>query len=57
VSEEEEKPFYNDFFKHKEIMIEQIKAGKNREDIIKSLREKYIVSKATATLILNLKAE
>jgi len=50
----DEKPWYNDFNKHKNIMLERIKAGETPEDILKSLKEKFLVSKKIQEEIMNL---
>ena len=53
-AQEEEKPWYNDLNLHKQKMIEDIQAGKSPDQIIRSLREKYKLSNATADQIKGL---
>jgi hypothetical protein len=50
----EDKPWYNDFDKHKGKMIEDIGSGKTADQIIKSLGDKYKLSKATREAIQGL---
>jgi hypothetical protein len=47
----DEKPWYNDFEKQKATMIERIASGTTADQIIKSLRDKYKLSKAIADQI------
>jgi hypothetical protein len=49
--DQEEKPWYNDFEKQKATMIERIASGTTADQIIKSLRDKYKLSKAIADQI------
>jgi hypothetical protein len=50
----DEKPWYNDLNLHKQRMIDDIQAGKTPDQIIKSLRETYKLSTATADQIKGL---
>jgi hypothetical protein len=50
----DDKPWYNDFDKHKGKMIEDIASGKGADQIIKSLGDKYKLSKATREAIQDL---
>jgi hypothetical protein len=50
-SDQQEKPWYNDFEKQKATMIERIASGTTADQIIKSLRDKYKLSKAIADQI------
>ena len=49
------KPWYNDFEKHREKMIEEIKKWKKPEDIIAKLEEKYKINREVRQKIMNLK--
>jgi hypothetical protein len=49
--ESDDKPWYNDFDKQKATMIERIASGTTADQIIKSLRDKYKLSKAIADQI------
>jgi len=54
--QEPEKPWYNDFDTQKDLMIKQIATGKKADQIIKSIRDKYKLSKAIADQIKALEA-
>lgn len=50
-----EKPWYNNFWKDKDLMVDKIASGeKTAEQIIASLEEKYMLSKSTKESILAL---
>jgi len=49
-----EKPWYNDFDEHKEGLIERIKKGQTPDQIVKSIREKFKLSKETEKKIREL---
>jgi len=50
----DEKPWYNDFEKHKDRMIDKIGDGESVDMIIESLKEKYKLSKETEAKIRGL---
>ncbi len=52
--QDDDKPWYNDFDKHRAQMIADIGAGKTADQIIKSLSDKYKLSKATRESIQGL---
>jgi hypothetical protein len=49
--QDNDKPWYNDFDKQKSTMLERIAAGTTADQIIKSLRDKYKLSKQIAEQI------
>jgi hypothetical protein len=51
----DEKPWYNNFDKHKQTMIDRINNGEAAEQIVDTLRLKFKVSTKTAAQILDLK--
>lgn len=53
-SPDDDKPWYNDFEKHRDLMVKDIASGKTTDTITNALREQYKVSKATADLIKGL---
>lgn len=53
---DEGKEWFNDFAKYKDKMVADIKAGKTADQIIKSLRDKYKISKQIADQIKSLEA-
>jgi hypothetical protein len=54
TSEFKEKPPFNDFDKHKALMIERINKGEAPEKIIESLRENFLVTENCEEAILKL---
>lgn len=53
----DDKPWYNDFEDHRQLMIDRMKDGENPDDIIKKLRQKFKVSRETADKIKALQSE
>lgn len=53
-SQDDGKEWFNDFAKYKDKMVADIKAGKTADQIIKSLRDKYKISKQIAEQIKSL---
>lgn len=53
--EDDDKPWYNDFDSHKDMMVDKIADGESTsEQILENLRKQYKVSRATADSILAL---
>lgn len=53
----DDKPWYNDFEDHRQLMIDRMKDGELPDDIIKKLRQKFKVSRETADKIKALQNE